>query len=173
MTLSDLANIGSLAGALAVLVSLLYLSIQVRQAEKNQRALIDQGVATRTTEIVRWSTEPHIAALRTRVIAGETGFTAQEIVQISFILRVSVISMHDTHLQHASGLATQSTLENALGGTRPLLAQPVFRALWARMRKDFSAETVRFIDQLVAETPPSEPLDIAARFKGDLAALNS
>lgn len=171
MTLSDLANIGSLASAIAVLVSLIYLSVQIRQTEKNQRAMIDQGVATRTTEIVRWSTEPHVAALRTRVLAGETDFTALEIVQLLFILRVTVISVQDSHRQHGAGLSDQITLESAVGGTRPLLAQPVFRALWVRMRGDYSAHTARLIDQVIAETPPAEPVDIVARFRADLAAV--
>ena len=34
MTLSDLASIGSLISGIAVLISLIYLSLQVRQAEK-------------------------------------------------------------------------------------------------------------------------------------------
>jgi hypothetical protein len=43
MTLSDLASIGSLVSGVAVLVSLVYLSSQVRQTEKNQRALMESG----------------------------------------------------------------------------------------------------------------------------------
>ena len=171
MTLSDLANIGTFASAIAVLVSLIYLSTQIRQAKKNQRAQIDQGVATRTTEIVRWAAEPHIAQLRTRVLTGETEFSAQEIVQLSFILRVTIIAIQDSHRQHNVGLADQATLENALGGSRALLAQPVFRAIWSRIRRDFSAETTRYIEQMIAETPLTGPIDIVARFKSDLTAL--
>ena len=47
MTLSDLAAIGSLVSGLAVLVSLVYVSIQIRQTERNQRALINQGAMAR------------------------------------------------------------------------------------------------------------------------------
>lgn len=43
MTLSDLASLGSFISGIAVLVSLIYLALQVRQAEKNQRAIIHQG----------------------------------------------------------------------------------------------------------------------------------
>ena len=172
MTLSDLANIGTFVSSIAVLVSLIYLASQVRQAEKNQRAIMNQAVATRGTEIVRWATEPRILAMRTRVLAGETQFTAEEIVLLSFMLRVSLLAAQDSNLQHRQGLTDQTTFENALGGVRGLLAQPVFQAVWRRMRADFAAETALFIDRLIAEAPPAEaPLDIVARFEADLAAV--
>ncbi len=40
MTLSDLASIGSFVSALAVLVSLVYLALQMRQSARNQMATI-------------------------------------------------------------------------------------------------------------------------------------
>ena len=50
MSLSDLASVGSFVSGIAVLVSLIYLALQVRQAEKNQRALIHQGRVAQSTE---------------------------------------------------------------------------------------------------------------------------
>ena len=43
MSLSDLASIGSLVGGLAVVITLVFLSIQTRQTNKNQRSLMQQG----------------------------------------------------------------------------------------------------------------------------------
>jgi hypothetical protein len=171
MTLSDIANIGDFLSAIAVMISLIYLALQVRQAEKSQRSIANQGVATRSTEIVRWSAEPHISALRTRVIAGETNFTAQEIMQLSFILRVSLLAVQDSYLQHSTGLTDDITFNSAVGGVRPMLALPVYRALWLRTRSYYSAETQTYIDELIAETPLVEPVDIVSRFKSDLAAV--
>ena len=57
MTLADLAALGSFVSGFAVLVSLVFLYFQLRQlnaqvlqGERNQRALLNQGVATRITE---------------------------------------------------------------------------------------------------------------------------
>jgi hypothetical protein len=44
MTLSDLSSIVGVISGLAVLGSLVYLSLQNRQMERNQRALMNQGV---------------------------------------------------------------------------------------------------------------------------------
>ena len=50
MTLSDLASIGSLVSAAAVLVSLIYLGLQVNQAARNQRAAMVNGISARTSD---------------------------------------------------------------------------------------------------------------------------
>src|SRR5271166_5699196 len=52
MSLSDLASLGSFVSGVAVLVSLVYLARQVRQAERNQRALAQQMRATRTSDLL-------------------------------------------------------------------------------------------------------------------------
>ena len=61
MTLSDLASIGSLISGTAVLVSLVYLSLQVRQTERNQQASIRQGRINRAVELMTARMEPTVA----------------------------------------------------------------------------------------------------------------
>src|SRR5689334_6518225 len=68
MTLSDLAAVGSLVSGVAVLVSLVYLALQVRQSERNQRAVLNQGYITRVTEYLRWYAESPLNELRARVV---------------------------------------------------------------------------------------------------------
>jgi hypothetical protein len=43
ISLSDISSIASLVSSIAVVISLFYLSIQIRQAQKNQRAIMQQG----------------------------------------------------------------------------------------------------------------------------------
>jgi len=70
MTLSDLASIGSLVSGVAVLVSLLYLNVQVRQAAKHTRAGISHGFATRTVDFNYRMTDE---ALATVIAKGRKG----------------------------------------------------------------------------------------------------
>ena len=79
MTLSDLASLATVISSGAVLVSLIYLSLQVRQTERNQRALMNQGAVTQIANSLNWLTEPAIADLAARIEAGETEFTPREL----------------------------------------------------------------------------------------------
>ncbi len=169
MSLSDLSSIGSLVSGLAVLVSLVYLSLQVRQTERNQRALMNQGVANRISENIRWLTEPHINDLVVRVFAGDTQFTAQELNVLRLRLRSQLISTQDTYLQHKAGLADPMTFDNTLGVTTSHLAQPVFRAIWRSTRTTYAPEWMAYVDKLIDATPLATPLDDVARYKADLA----
>ena len=78
MSLSDLASIGSLVSGVAVLVSLVYLSIQVRQADKNQRTLLQQGTSERGIAIVRHWGDSHIAQAYIKTMAGDTNLSSLE-----------------------------------------------------------------------------------------------
>ena len=42
MTLSDLASLGSFISGFAVLISLIYVAVQIRQTERNQQTLLQQ-----------------------------------------------------------------------------------------------------------------------------------
>jgi hypothetical protein len=171
MSLSDLAAIGSLVSGLAVLVSLVYLSLQVRQTERNQRALMNQGVVTRTVELIMLNNEPNLNAIHTRVYAGETTFTAQEINLLRNTVRARLTNVQDAYLQHRSGLTDQITFDNALGGARSMLTQPVYRAIWISHRTTYAPEWMAYVDKLIESTPLSKPVDSVTRFNADLAEV--
>ncbi len=51
MSLSVLASLGSFVSGFAVLISLIYLALQVRQTERNQQVSIRHSRATRIVEL--------------------------------------------------------------------------------------------------------------------------
>jgi len=51
MTVSNIASVAGAVSAVAFIVSLLLLNLQVHAADKNQRGLIQQGRAGRTADI--------------------------------------------------------------------------------------------------------------------------
>ena len=151
MTLSDLASIGELVSGIAVLLSLIYLSLQVRQAEKNQRALMNQGVVTRNTDVVIFQSQPHINELASRVSQGETQFSAPEIRLLQSMLRATLVGAQDSFVQHHAGMIDKITLENSRAAMSTLLSQPIFRALWRLGRGSYAPEWVAQIDRLRGE----------------------
>jgi hypothetical protein len=178
MTLSDLAAIGSLASGVAVLASLIFLYFQLRQlnaqllqTEKNQRALMNQGVVNRSSDTFKWLAEPHMSDLSARMISGETEFTGKELMQIRMRLRNTLVSVRDTYVQHKSGLVDPITFESALGSMKSLLAQPVIRALWKLDRTTYAPEWIAYIDGLIEETPLAQPVDVVAQYKAKLAEI--
>ena len=172
MSLSDLAAIGSFVSASAVLVSLIYLAIQVRQAEKNQRAVLNQGYITRVTDYLRWYAESPMNELRVRVMAGDTSFTAEELLRLQLALRVTLLSAQDAYLQHKAGLVDAMTLDNSMRSVRNTwLNWPVYRALWRQQAPTIAPEFAAVIETMLRETPVTKPSDMVSLFRADLAKI--
>src|SRR5579871_2455733 len=179
MSLSDLASLGSFVSGVAVLVSLVFLyfqlrqvSSQVKQAEKNQRAVLNHGYITRVTEYLRWYAESPINELRARVIAGDTSFTADELLRLQLAFRVTLLSAQDAYLQHKAGLVDEMTLDNSMRSVRnSWLNQPVYRALWLQQAPTIAPEFAAVIETMLRETLVTKPGDIVSVFLADLAKV--
>ena len=180
MSLSDLASISGIVSGLAVVVSLIFLYFQLRQineqvkqAEKNQRAALNQGFVTRTTDNLRASMDGPAHELMQRVYAGETNFTASELFKLRLAFRLSIIGTQDAYLQHREGLLDAANMDYATLTLKMWLRQPVFRALWSQSATSLPPEFVAFVNGLIAETPLAEPEDTVARFQADLAKIKT
>ena len=178
MTLSDLASLGSFVSGVAVLASLIFLYFQmrqmteqVRQSEKNQRALMNQGHAARVVDNMHWLAEPANAELRARINAGQTAFTAVELERLRLVLRTIVLNAQEVHLQHQSGLLDTMTFDTSILGLRSVLSQPVFRAIWADTARTVAPEFRVVVETMLAEVPIAKPVDVVAHFNANLAEV--
>jgi hypothetical protein len=179
MSLSDLASLGSFISGFAVLISLIFLYFQLRQVnaqvlqtEKNQRALMNQGVISRGINISMFVAQPQINDLMTRMQAGETEFSGPEISVLRLVLRVYLLHLQDHYVQHAAGLIDQISYDNVLSGFRyGVLTQPVMRAIWQRARRGFAPELVTLLDGLIKDMQLAEPVNFVAQLKADLAEV--
>jgi len=150
---------------LAVLVSLVYVSIQIRQTERNQRALINQGA------MVAMLPQPEFAAAWVKVVAGEKDYTALEYWHLAVVLRGLLGSLQESLLQKKAGLIGQVTTDYIELGVHFFLSQPVIRAIWSNSRASFPAETVVLVDGLIARLPLATPVDLGQLLKAQLSQM--
>ena len=169
MTLSDWSSIGSLISSVAVLISLIYLALQVRQAEHNQQASIRQGRATRAVDIILAAGDPSYADALTRGVAGSADISAAEFGQFAAIYGAFLASAEDTYLQHQEGLLTDAVYASFAESWRQTMAQPGVRALWKLRRHGFERGFASFMDKLMAEAPPPSSSDFMTAWKKEVA----
>lgn len=173
MTLSDLAAIGGFISSVAVCGSLVYLALQVRQSDRNQRSLMVQGISTRGSSIIMFMAQPHISALLGRMSAGETDFSYSEIMQLNLALRLVLGDFQDTYAQHKAGLADELSFDGVRHISKLFLSFPVMRVLWQGVRPTFPAEMARMVDEMAEGVPLAAPLDLPAILKHGLAQLRA
>lgn len=153
MSLSDFASLGSLLGGLAVLVSLIYLALQVRQAEKNQQAQVTQTRATRSIDILMQYSLPGLAEAVMRARQGAADLSETELVQFTSYMLALFSHWEDSFFQHADRLMTDRAFRTAVNLMRATLANPATRVAWRRVAWVYEPDFRTFVDGLVRETP--------------------
>jgi hypothetical protein len=161
MSFSDLASLGSLVSGVAVLASLVFLYFQVRQvnqqvrqAEKNQRATIAQVRATRTAEMATLQTDPAVATMFRKALAGAEDLTPTELQQfLGGVVRATIANHEDIFLQRQHGLVEDAAYRAWLSQVTATWSLPAFRAGWRMQRQAAGADFAAFLDELNAGTP--------------------
>jgi hypothetical protein len=183
MSLSDLASLGSFVSGLAVLASLVFfyfqlrqIHVQVRQAEKNQRAIIHQGRTAQTTDRLLRMAEPAFASTYLKVTLGRAPLADEiEFRQFTMMMTVRFREMQDAFFQHDIGLLDEAGLNNHLGVFQGVLLAPAARAVWHMVKPAYDLHFVERVDAIVEKSRPEQQSDTAGleRFKAELARITA
>ncbi|MFI4933976.1 MAG: hypothetical protein ACHP7N_05125 [Caulobacterales bacterium] len=177
MSLSDLASIGSLVSGLAVVVSFVFLGLQIRQSNRNQRSLMQQGRSDKTVALMLRLTDP---TLQESMIRGRAGDLTMSPAQVDAFVRAWIATFagwEDGYLQHRAGMMDAASMASDAATHRVFLSYPGCRAAWKTSRGQFTGAFRDYIDQMVRGTNPMQPPDTSATWKAfvaeDLAALQA
>jgi len=174
MNLSDIATFASIVSSAAVAISLVYVALQVRQAEKNQRALMQQGRADRAWDGAFRVSDPAISAMWNKGMRTPEALTEDELDQFVSICRAAHLSGEDSFLQHRAGLLDAAAYRSFVAGLKAYhAASPGLRAAWRLSSHQYGREYVAFMDATIASTPRAAPADRMALWKETLVEERS
>ena len=174
MTLSDLASLGSFASGIAVLVSLIYLSFQIRQNTLHQRASMQQGRAAREVDLIMRTAEPGMAGVMMRGRAGDASLDPAELEQFLRVATAMFMNFEDGYLQARSGmLDPRSVASDDEALRKHILPHLGFRTAWTMRASGMQPDFRAHIDQLLRDTPISHERDRIATWKALLAETES
>ena len=160
MTLSDIATVGSIVSSVALTISLVYVALQVRQAEKNQRGLMQQGRANRITGDLMQLAEPEMASVWIKGLHAPETLAGEELERYLLLCRAAFISGEDTFLQHAAGLFDETAFRSFTVGARGQLSGSTgLRAAWSLLSHQFGPEYVAYMNEQLAHTTPQAAQD--------------
>ena len=92
MTLEQIFYLSQSIASVAVVGSLIYLGLQVRSAERSQRAIMQQGRADRASNAALAIASPELAHVFQRGVAGDPTLTREELTQWMMICRALFLS---------------------------------------------------------------------------------
>lgn len=154
MSLEDIYYISQIVAAVAIVGSLAFVGVQLRQAERTQRAAMHQGRTQRGMDMaLRSADPPMVEAIGSFIrVAPET--TPDHFMRANALLRAMILNLDDVVWQQKAGLLDKQTLDNTLAPMRRMFAMKGIRALWQMVRTTYSNETAALVDTLVIGGAP-------------------
>ena len=165
MSISDLAAIGSFVSGIAVAITLVFLLIQIRQTNRNQRSLMQQGHLTMLVDAsMRWA-EPTMQNVIVRAEACDTTMEPAQIGSYLIMLQAVMRNFEDGYLQLKSGTLDAASLASDVEMVRVHFAAPAYRAGWRVLRDRFGADFREYVDAFLREIEVETSFDPTSQWK--------
>ena len=153
MELATLVNVASVISSLAVLISLVYLALQIRQGARNQRSMMDRGRSQQVGEWLQFIARPDTAQLIMRGHACDESLDAVERQCYLWSMYPLFLHFEDSYFQYGNGMIGDGQYTSILGHLKSQSSTPGFRALWQHIRNRFPVEFTAFVDDIMRTTP--------------------
>jgi hypothetical protein len=165
MTLEDLGNLGDFIGGIAVIVTLVYLALQVRQNNRllqsntsSVRAASSIAINERLVGVNQSLVEnPSLAEIFVRELSSPGTIEGADRVRLDTLLQSMFISLENILRLSQAGTIDPKDWEPWSGHLRNWLRNPAVRAWWGRQQSPFGEDFVRHVRALLDELegPPA------------------
>ena len=168
MSLSDLAAIGSFVSGIAVVISLVYLSFQIRQTTKNQRGTMHQMRASLSADVMLRIAESGLAHSFRAGLTGAPEISEAEFWQFFYAASAILRTTENAFTQYRDGLISDAHFASATASARTFLMNPGYRALWHVTRVNREPGFREFMDELAVNSEGPSSTDLFAAWKSHL-----
>jgi hypothetical protein len=169
MSLAELAELGSFVSGLAIVFSFVFLALQMRQANLNQRSLMQQGRGARTVDSIWRMADPYISGLLVRSYKADGDLNSSEVNSLFNALGLWFWDWEDGFLQVQAGKLDQVSWESDLKALKQACTEPSYRVAWRLQRPYMGGAFRDYVDNLMRATKAEPPPDLAALWKAWMA----
>jgi hypothetical protein len=146
LSLADLANMGEFVGGVMVIVSLVYLALQIRQNTLAVRMTAHEQVFATFREIISpLKTDERLAGLL-RFSANFESLPPESQIQIASFYNEVLLHFQNCHVLYRRGALEEDTFRAYENYVLSLLAMPGVNAWWQRFRHVISPITAERIE---------------------------
>ena len=160
MTLQDLGGIGEFIGGIAVVISLVYLAVQIRQNTKSVRASTYQAILDSSrsdTELLL--VHPHLERVYRVGRRNPEKLNDDERPLFRMLVAQLLLSSESLFLQHQQGAIDSDYWQRRQQTLRGLLSQPGVRQWWAARwtpREYYDPGFRELVDSILGEVADGE-----------------
>jgi hypothetical protein len=165
MSLEQVFYLSQSIASIAVVGSLIYLGLQVRGADRSQRAVMQRGRADRASNAALTVANGELARVWQSGMDTDPTMTREEVTQWLLLCRSMFLSGEDSYLQHKARTLDQAAFDSYCAGVRSYMSRPGFRAGWRLLASQFGKEFRAFVEAQIAAAPIASHVDIYAEWQ--------
>lgn len=152
MTLEELAYVSQIVGVVAVLASLIFVGLQIRQNTKAIKATSHHAITDSFNAINNLIvSDPKVARLWRLGMAGTEGLEEDERTSANFMLLAYMRIFETLHYQFSNGTLDKKLFDAELKTLKWSITQPGFLAWWPVNPISLSDEFRAFIEGLIRD----------------------
>ena len=131
MALEDLGNLGEFIGGMAVIATLVYLAIQIRQNNKLLRRSAEQTSRSDSTAAIALAAQsPENAAVYHKGLADPDALSPEERTHFYLFMAANFYHLHFGHTAYQDGAQSEDSWKLQLQGLQFFVSRPGVRTWW-------------------------------------------
>ena len=159
MTLADLGNIGEFIASIGVLITLIYLAIQIRQNTDALKVQTRQALSeTQFSNINLRATDPQLPMIIAKGTAGEP-MTDEEQARFYYHCDASMRQFENAYSHYQAGMLSEPDWTAQRRSIVVSLRSELARDVWQRLKPTYNESFATIVDEALAvyEQPPGQP----------------
>ena len=148
MNWEAIGAIGEIFGAGAVVISLVYLALQIRTQNMESRLAAMHEISVGFRDSISTFTDPQMAELFTRVNSAEEPLTDTEMLQLIVGVQRIFRVWEEAYGQYLRGRLDPDIWEAMIRQYSSYLAAPAFQRVWELRRKYYNRDFCKFVHEL-------------------------
>ncbi len=154
MTLQDWGALGELIGGAAIIVSLVYVGLQIKQSTQATRASASHAFTAQYSDLLLQLTRADLRDIWWRGVRGLHNLQGSETTAFMAFLAAAMRFWESFFLQTRDGTFDSRIFDAWRAQLVDLFSNEGVREYWAISGHQYTAEFVEFIDELIASSAP-------------------
>ena len=162
-----ISSIAEVLGAIAVIISLVYLATQVRSTTEQNRATMEQSIADRLNENMMIASSSDIGSIVHRGMADFSDLDDAEKSRFTFYVSGWFRSMEQAYRQHLRGFLDSDIWGGYEAYLRMTLESDAFKRYWEARQETYNENFRYLVRDLMSGSSISTPMNIVQAMSKD------
>jgi hypothetical protein len=155
MTLETMVAISQLVAAIGVILSLLFLALQLRQNTKAIRSASIQNIVQSMSETAQTGVEnQHLVPIMLKANAGLETLSEEDRARLHFWFVMAIRRFEGVYFQRTLGLVDPAVIDGFERSNLSILASKSGRVWWSKGKEIFNSQFVSYVDAQLSKVTP-------------------